>query len=464
MLDLVCTQRQQSADEEHVQKLRRDHSSKHASHLAEGFWPSSHETALHIPENGYSEMRSCSGTTGGTFRQCASTSNFRLSFENRANSAHQSRHAQSFAVSGASYWKDCHGTNIRNRASDRRAPFCTYDSHKRWDIRSALRRNAQTGTDGEENKQGAAWDDFCTSFRIHSRTSGDRQGARFEQLTEESQLDEEQVPEDPCSTKNREADTEKPSCEDNAALWRREEESGESLRVPSGRDNAVRIPAGRYRTPKRSNGDGWYGGPKEFTRCSWNLSHSASGEKIVFPAKEETWLATPQEAVGSIQESSSEITDILVIAHLEMFEKLMPAPPANITSKRKGIVKKFSKTVASIQSRFVRSNLRGICGISDAQIGAGQAHGGAEESTDFKVFDQAQPAASTYIPKRTEETAGEKRYFEYYNKNSRAFFNNRGGRYLIHFAETANPTALLFNSTVMEKYCTNGNCCQQNEA
>lgn len=90
----------------------------------------------------------------GTFRQCASTSNFRLSFENRANSAHQSRHAQSFAVSGASYWKDCHGTNIRNRASDRRAPFCTYDSHKRWDIRSALRRNAQTGTDGEENKQG----------------------------------------------------------------------------------------------------------------------------------------------------------------------------------------------------------------------------------------------------------------------------------------------------------------------
>lgn len=65
----------------------------------------------------------------------------------------------------------------------------------------------------------------------------------------------------------------------------------------------------------------------------------------------------------------------------------------------KGIVKKFSKTVASIQSRFVRSNLRGICGISDAQIGAGQAHGGAEESTDFKVFDQAQPAASTYIPK-----------------------------------------------------------------
>lgn len=35
----------------------------------------------------------------------------------------------------------------------------------------------------------------------------------------------------------------------------------------------------------------------------------------------------------NFQESSSEITDILVIAHLEMFEKLMPAPPANITSK-----------------------------------------------------------------------------------------------------------------------------------
>uniref|UniRef100_A0A915AWY0 Helicase C-terminal domain-containing protein n=1 Tax=Parascaris univalens TaxID=6257 RepID=A0A915AWY0_PARUN len=306
MLDLVCTQRQQGADEEHMQKVRREHSSKHASHLAEGFWLSSHEIGLHVPENGYSDMRSCSGTTGGNFRQCPTVSNFRLSFENRANNAHRSRHAQSFAISGASYWKDCHATNIRNRASDRRTPFCTYDSHKRWDIRSAVRRNAETGIDGEESKQGAAWDDYCTNFRIRSKTCGDRQGERFEQLTEEGQLDEEQVPEDPCSTKNKEADAENPSCEDSGALWRREEESEESPQLPSGRGNAMRVPAGRYKTPKRSNGEGWYGGPKEFTKCSLNLSHSASEEGLLLKATKHEAVRTRRSMtlIVKLQEGS----------------------------------------------------------------------------------------------------------------------------------------------------------------